>query len=230
MANKGKNTYKRAQTNNNLFTNIVEAYIESNYVLNSDIKALITSSFQWLVSYEVSPLATMNEEKPEGTPLTWTLYAKGRDMDDQGKGRYTESLTAILSIRPSNIANGDFGCFSAKTYLEGDIISVYVGQQIDALPNDASHEDFPYVFNVKKNLSITVGDNGSQLLLGAHKCNDMNFQSSTDSRIRTKGRPLENNAYLEGIYLKARTRIVSGHEIFVDYTSQHSLSKKRRTK
>ena len=35
---------------------------------------------------------------------------------------------------------------------------------------------------------------------------------------KTKGRPIQNNAYLEGIIIKASKRILIGNEIFIEYS------------
>ena len=56
--------------------------------------------------------------------------------------------------------------------------------------------------------------------MGAHKCNNTKLSGScvgSELNVKKRGRPIANNAYLEGIYVKARTRILIGHEIFVDY-------------
>ena len=66
---------------------------------------------------------------------------------------------------------------------------------------------------------MNIADGGKALLLGGHKINDLTFQHGKTLPKTVIGRPKENNAYMIGIYVLAKKRILKGNEILLDYTA-----------
>ena len=184
-------------------------------------------NFGWVVSYDLSPFQKFVMHVEEKTFSKWTLYARCRNEKEQTKRWYSTSKVNMLSVQTSTVEGAGMGCFTEQTYHPHQVITVYLGyrQVIDKI---ASHFDHPHALSVQENMTVQPGISGNdELMLGAHKCNNMNFKGGVIVKKR-KGRPTENNSYLEGIYLKAKKRILIRHDIFVDSTPcQDSYGKKR---
>eukprot|EP00957_Ditylum_brightwellii_P075710 5753570-Ditylum_brightwellii.AAC.1 len=57
--------------------------------------------------------------------------------------------------------------------------------------------------------------------LGAHFMNDHNFKTVARRRTRKGGRPPSNNAYFEGMLVRARVQIRQGDEITVGFNNKN---------
>ena len=214
--NKQKLIYEVPTKLSDLFTEVADEYINAKYCINKEVRRIICKYFGWLISYDISPMNSMLQLTDKGMPVKWVLYAKCRQDKDRGKIRYSSSCTNLLSIQSLWIDGGGFGCFSEKHYEKDDTVTLYLGNKMKP-STDPTHSEYPYALEVEPNVYITPNNNGTQLLLGAHKANNTLFESSTGQTQKKKGRPRQNNAYIPGIYVKASQRILCGNEILVDY-------------
>ena len=73
----------------------------------------------------------------------------------------------------------------------------------------------PYSLEINR---ILISPDPEELWLGAHFMNDRNFNTVTVGIKR--GSPVSNNAYFEGILVRAKRQIREGDDITVDYNQK----------
>lgn len=218
--------YKPKGKVNTLLTQVADAFIDANYIMTNEVKAIMERHFGWLVCYDLSLMENMFQgSTDQAEPVKWTLYAKCREATDQEKMIYSSSVTNLLSIKLSGIEGGEYGYFAEKTFLEDEVITVYLGNPVISSEAPITHEDYPYALHVGANVNITPAYNGHQLLLGAHKANNHAFEQDPNTpKAKPRGRPRRNNAHFEGVFVIVSQRILCGNEIFVDYNLDESES------
>ena len=174
----------------------------------------------------MSPFSNTTAELTDEN-FKWTLYGRKRPISGKRYVRYSDGLKSILSVKRSTLPGAGLGCFAEKTFTYGDIISVYLGEKLSTNDSD-THNELPYALRVDR--YTTLNPSGSDLLLGAHKCNNTKCcpPAVSPHGSKMRGGQVKNNAYFEGIYLKAGTSILIGNEIFADY-APHSESIKKLT-
>jgi hypothetical protein len=164
---------------------------------------LLKEKFTWIVGCHLSPLNTF---KDKSSHQVFRLCSITKTDD----GKSAQHETQLLEIGTSKIQGAGRGIFAAKSFEKGDIISVYLGKK--------STDISPYSLEIK-NMFISLDK--EEMWLGAHFMNDHNFKTVARRRIRKVGRPPSNNAYFEGIIVRARVQIRQGDEITVGYNNKN---------
>lgn len=210
-----------------LLTNVADAYQSSDYIIDRNVKTIMDESFSWEKTYITSTVGTFDNEvtEHEKSNVKWRLYAKCRNIGTNVLSRYSTGHKYLLSVRESTVQGAGLGCFAEHTFRKHQIITIYMGTRKKTLPLEKGSES-PYALYIDYKYTIHAGSKGNACLLGAHKCNDTNFVSGSNNKNNKIGRPVTNNAYFEGILVRASRTILIGQEIFLDYHScQQSINK-----
>ena len=117
--------------------------------------------------------------------------------------------THLLKVKTSKIEGAGKGVFAAKSFEKDEIISVYLGKKSTTIT--------PYTLKIQ---NMLISPDKEETWLGAHFMNDRNFKTSTTTK--KVGHPICNNAYFEGVIVRARRRIREGEEITLDYNSKET--------
>ena len=111
-----------------------------------------------------------------------------------------------LRVGESGINESGLGLIALHTFHKDDIISVYIGKIC------TNKKISVYAL---EHLGVTIDpsklgtENSNPLLMGAHFCNDHDWCDRESSNRR------QNNAWFDGLYLRAKIEIKNGVEICV---------------
>ena len=194
-------------------TTLQEMYVDAEYVFTDEVKNYIRKHFQWeLIHPIMDPICSIFQDLVSNPSVNltdysyWTLSVIPR-YENTDLAQYSRRKIRMFSIRRSGVDDGGFGMFAEKTFQDGDIISVYMG----CLKELNLHQNKRFNLRLDTQKMLSIPEPGNKKFLGAHKANDKYHKDSkTDERAR-------NNALFEGIFLKARTKILIGKEITVSY-------------
>jgi hypothetical protein len=143
--------------------------------------------------------------------LELTLHLKKVSEHSIRKNKYRDTFSTVkpwVHIKKSHIIGANVGLFASKTFLKGDIISVYLGTR--------KQHGQPTIYSLEhRNKIIDPSDGDDKLLYwGAHFANDAKHDKFKDGK---KTRNLINNARFKGIKVIATTLIRPGCEILLAY-------------
>ena len=148
------------------------------------------------------------EGKYENILLSLSLCNKQLIKERIGYPITAKTLHPWLVVKESGIEGAGLGLFAAKRFYPGDIITIYFApqkaKQRPTFTKYAIHTKGHYFY---------VGQ-GCPLFLGTHFMNDATYNCTDADREKLKE---DNNAYFDGITVKASKRIESGCEIKLSY-------------
>ena len=171
----------------------------------------MSCNFQWDFVYPINPHGFFH------TPgfidkynVSYTLSVFERHKQTH-QSKYSTGKIPHITIRTSTITEAVYGMFAERIFVKDDIISVYMGiisSKIDHTSN--------YCMKIKN--GVFLKPSPDKCYIGDHKSNDRDFY------ILIKDNRTQNNAKFEGIELISTTRILKGHDIFVEYYSTVQIS------
>ena len=148
------------------------------------------------------------EGKYENMLLSLCLCDKKLIKEKPGYPCTNKTLHPWFVVKESGIEGAGLGLFAKKRFLPGKIITIYFApqksKQRPTFTKYAVHTKGHY-FYVRQ---------GCPLFLGAHFMNDATYNCTDADREKLEE---DNNAYFDGITIKAKTRIESGCEILLSY-------------
>ena len=199
-----------------IFTSTHDIYVRDEHRCTLDVRTHIDDNFVWTKSTQVAASTGSLTHTEDNSSVKFTLYMKKREGDGDWSNQYSDGLTAILSVRPSTIPGAGLGLFAERAFRENQIISVYLGDKM------RRYYKAPSTYALQLNYQHNIQPNNNRLYLGAHFANDAKFLpevpvASNKKKRRRIGHPVGNNCDFEGVYIVARSQIIVGKEILLDY-------------
>lgn len=166
-----------------------ETYTDEEHVINEEVQMMLDKTFVWKVCYDLSTIDNfVVGNHPTNAQCTWTLYAKVRAHGSKYRARSPCNDKKLLTVKKSMILDAGLGCFADRTIMEEEKITIYMGakKKVTSMP---THKKNPYAVFLKRNEILVPCGRGSALHLGAHKANDMNFNSGRKKTGKKGGKP-----------------------------------------
>lgn len=198
---KTKQSITHAAHSNVIFQEVGCKFEESLGDINSeDLRELITKHFRWeQISYTL-PFDGI------------IMLSKGSERRLLFRSNHNGEYLHHLKIHKSTMKKAGDGLFADKTFVIGDVISVYLGENVLSCNNVSPYAmDFSGLGVIDAKSDVM---DGAMLLLGCHFANDLNLSgSSVDKR-------KNYNAQFDDLCLVATSNIRRHTEILVHYNIQ----------
>ena len=186
-----------ASKSNTLLGEVGHNFEHHGGLLSDKLIELLTLNFRWEMVRNVAPLAAM---KLNEIPNHWKLQYRICD-----KSKFHNHLY----VKESGMKGAGYGVFADRYFVEGDIITVYLGKVVR---NKRSKTTYKYDFGELGAIDPGKGMmDGQCLYLGAHFINDICHKGVyKDTRKKY-------NATFSEIYIVESNQIHRDTEIFVEY-------------